>query len=94
MKRLFLLFLALLLIIDLAEDGRIGKAVPDLSVNCFDCKISLEDSHSVYPFPNLAYADSPKIFGHWQILPLMPVVPPLLRRINFCGKGSSGGIPL
>ena len=97
MKRIVLLILALLLLLDLAEDGCLGKAsfVPShssaetsvTSPHCYDS--GKVDSRSALPSP-----DYGEMSGLRQLQPVTLRIHPALKIIDYCNTGSSGGIPL
>jgi hypothetical protein len=96
MKRVVLLILVLLLVIDLGENGCLGKAAfvaPDSSATTslisplLDCSGKVD---SLYPLPSQGGEIS-------RLMPLRPVtllVQPALKVIIYNHTGSSGGIPL
>jgi hypothetical protein len=96
MKRLVLLLFALLLVVDLAEDGRLGKArfvAPHSSV-----KVSVASPHG--GTVTLDSLDKPPpgtalgIPRHPLSQIGIPVVHHYLKHLDSCNTGSSGGIPL
>jgi len=97
MKRLVLLLLALLLVCDLAADGTLGKAKgfsPHSSV-----KVSGTSPH-YFAAGKLDYSHAKKC-AVWRgppsqsrHRPLTSVIHQTLRIIDYCHRGSSGGIPL
>jgi predicted small lipoprotein YifL len=98
MKRLVLLILVLLLLVDLAEDGCLGKAM--LYLPCPSAKTSVTSCHQ---HPGSGQSDfghdlaSPKVPGsprHGEARPVSLQVPPHLQIMHCCHRGSSGGIPL
>ena len=99
MKRLLMVIFALLLLLDLADDGCFGKA--NLDPHHYDANtviISLNQSPSgkmdfQHEFPA---ADLPEAHSH-QNFPSIYLyfrVQPSLKLIVFSQKSSSGGIPL
>ncbi len=98
MKRVVPLILVLLLLVDLAEDGCLGKATAYLP--CPSAKTTVTSSHHS---PDSGQSDS----GHELASPKVPGrpyrgearsvslhVPPTLTRIDCCHLSSAGGIPL
>jgi predicted small lipoprotein YifL len=98
MKRMLLLILVLLLMIDLAEDGCLGKASAYLP--CPSAKTTVKSSHQ---HPGSGQGD----FGHelsttnvsvrpchGEAQPVGLHVSPILLIMHCCHLGSSGGIPL
>jgi hypothetical protein len=98
MKRFALLILALLLIMDLAEDGYLGKVkfcLPHSSA-----KTSVTSSHH-HPDSGqidfrheLGPPDFPGRPHPANVRPLTLHLPPTLQIMNCCHLTSSGGIPL
>jgi hypothetical protein len=98
MKRMVLLILVLLLLVDLAEDGCLGKATPYLP--CSSSKTTVTSSHNC---PGSGQGDfghelaSPKAPGcprHDEARPVSLQIPPTLQIMHCCHFSSSGGIPL
>jgi hypothetical protein len=97
MKRVVLLILVLLLVIDLGQDGHIGKATfvpadsaakPSLtSPPQYDC--GNVDSHYTRPVANYW-----EMSGRCQFQPIEILVQPALKIITYCHTGRSGGLPL
>jgi hypothetical protein len=96
MKRVVLLILVILMLIDLGEDGCLGKAkfVPpqsfaetSLTSPLLDCSGKVDSHYKLPP-------------GCWEISRLMQFqmvtqrVQPVLKIIIYNNNGSSGGIPL
>jgi hypothetical protein len=95
MKRLVLLILVLLLVIDLA-DGCLGKAMfvaPDSATNS-SLTSSLDDCSGKIDFPYILPSQAGEISHLLQFQPVMPVVQPALKIIISNHTGSSGGMPL
>ncbi len=96
MKRGILLIVALLLVLDLAEDGYLGRAkfVPPHS----SAKTSLTsspqfdsakiDSSDLPPSQNWAKIPCPR-----QVQPVMQPAQQSLKITTYCNNGSSGGMP-
>jgi hypothetical protein len=98
MKRLVLLILVLILMVDLAEDGYLGKATPYLP--CPSAKTSLTSSHN-HPGSGqtdfrheLASTDLPGSPHYDEAQPTILLLPHTLQIMHCCHLGSSGGIPL
>jgi len=96
MKRVVLLILVLLLVIDLAEDGCLGKAKfapphsfakTSLTSPLLDCSGKV-DSH--YKLPTGCWGRSRLM----QFQTVTQWVQPVLKIIIYNNNGSSGGIPL
>jgi hypothetical protein len=98
MKRVVLLMLVLLLLVDLAEDGCLGKVT-----FCLPCPSAKTTVTSFHDCPGSGQSD----FGHEVASPNVPGrsrygearslslhVPPTLQIIRCCHLSSSGGIPL
>jgi hypothetical protein len=91
MKRLVLLLLAVLLVLDLAHDGSLGKVKcvsPDSSVKVSHAAGKLNDLH----FLKYAVWLGSPIQSRYQ--PLVHGTHQAIRIIDCCHRGSSGGIPL
>ena len=97
MKRLVLLLLAVLLVLDLSHDGCLGK------VKCISPHSSVKVSgFSTRYFPagkldyphELKRADWPGPPSQSRNQPLVPLNHQTLQIIDYCNTGSSGGIPL
>jgi hypothetical protein len=97
MKRLVLLLLAVLLVLDLAHDGSLGK------VKCVSPDSSVKVSHaSPYNFAAGKLNDLHFLkYAVWLGSPIQSRYQPLvhgthqaIRIIDCCHRGSSGGIPL
>jgi hypothetical protein len=96
MKRGVLLILALLLLLDLADDGYLGKAkfVPPYST----AKTSLTsapqyDTGKIDSSGSLPSPDWRDMSGPRHLQPVMPLVQLARKIITPCNNGSSGGIP-
>jgi hypothetical protein len=97
MKRMVVLICALVLVLDLSDDGRLGKAasvVPHSPVKSLEVSSdhygSVEpDCHNKLPLITFQCA-SRQSFGK----PLCHVVQHTRKIIHFCNLTSSGGIPL
>jgi hypothetical protein len=98
MKRMVLFILVLLLMVDLAEDGYLGKV--KFCLPCHSAKTSVTSSHHN---PCSGQGDfqhelaSPEVTGsirHGEAKPVRLQVPPTLQVIHCCHLSSSGGIPL
>jgi hypothetical protein len=98
MKRMVLLILVLMLLVDLAEDGYLGKAT--FCLPCPSAKTTVTSSHNC---PGSGQGDfghelaSPKAPGcprHDEARPVSLHVPPILQIIHCCHLSSAGGIPL
>jgi predicted small lipoprotein YifL len=98
MKRLVLLILVLLLLVDLAEDGCLGKAT--LYLPSSSAKTSLDSS---YDCPGsgqsdfgceLATSNVPGRSRYGEPQPVSLNVPPTLQISYCCHFSSAGGIPL
>jgi hypothetical protein len=96
-KHTLLLILALLLMLDIAEDGFLGKATFELPPAAAKTSVSaphhissgqVDCRHKVPP-PNLC--DPP---GQANYQPVSFRVQPTLKIIDYRNNGSSGGIPL
>jgi hypothetical protein len=97
MKRIILLILVLLLMVDIAEDGFLGR------VNFYLPHPSAKTSitFSVHPHTGqtdfgheLAFLDLPGRPWYGSTQPVTLQVPPTLQIIHCCHLSSSGGIPL
>jgi hypothetical protein len=97
MKRGILLSLALLLVLDLAQDDCLGKAKfvtlhssaevsPAFPLQC--------DSRVVDALITLPLSDRWKNWNKREFQPVLQRVQIALKIIVFCNNGSSGGIPL
>lgn len=97
MKRLVLLTLAVLLVLDLAHDGCLGKArfiSPHSSVKVSDASPhNLAAGKLDYPH-ELMCADWRRPRSQGRNQPFDPGIHQTLRIIDGCLRGSSGGIPL
>jgi hypothetical protein len=98
MKRMVLLILVLILMIDLAEDGCLGKVTVYLPHP--SAKTSVTSSHN-HPDSGqtdfrheLASLNLPGSPRHGDAKPVTLGLPHTLQIINCCHRGSSGGIPL
>jgi hypothetical protein len=97
MRQAFLLIFVMVLLIDLGQDGCLGKAVlvpPDFSANTSLASpapgdAGKIDSHSTLPSP-----DAREMPSQWQSQPVALRVQPGLKIIACNHTGSSGGIPL
>jgi hypothetical protein len=98
MKRVVLLILVLMLLVDLAEDGCLGKVT--FCLPCPSAKTTVTSSHDC---PGSGQGDfghelaSPKVPGcslRGEARPVSLHVPPALQIIHCCHLNSSGGIPL
>ncbi len=97
MKRLLLFILVLLLMIDLAEDGCLGKVkvnLSGLSAKICDTSSDHPDSGQTDFRLELASADLPGTPRLGDTQPLTLRVPPTLKIIHCCHLSGSGGIPL
>jgi hypothetical protein len=98
MKRMVLLILVLLLMVDLAEDGCLGKATPYLP--CPSAKTSVASSHNHPGSGQTDFRHEPTStdlsgslrYGNTQ--PTNLLVPHTLQMMHCCHLGSSGAIPL
>ena len=98
MKRIVLLILVLILMLDMAEDGYLGNGrvyLPNPSA-----KTTLTSSHDcpgsghtdfLYELRSADLSGSPR---HGNAQPVTPNVAPTLQIIDCCHLNSSGGIPL
>jgi hypothetical protein len=97
MKRLVLLILVFLLMLDFAEDGCLGKATFDLPHPSAKTSV-ISSSHPVSGQTDcqheLASLDLPGSLRHGDAQPVTLRVPPTLQIILCCHLSSSGGIPL
>jgi hypothetical protein len=96
MKRVVLLILVLLLLIDLGEDGCLGKATfvaPQSSAQTSLTSPLLDCSGKVGP-PYTLPSDGGEISPLLQFQPVTLLVQPALKIIIYNHTGSSGGIPL
>jgi hypothetical protein len=98
MKRLVLLILVLLLMVDLAEDGCLGKATPCLP--CSTAKTSVTSFHN-HPGsghssfqPALSPTDLSMSLRYGKAQVVTPHLPSTLQKMLCCHLGSSGAIPL
>ncbi|OGP72529.1 MAG: hypothetical protein A2Y80_09850 [Deltaproteobacteria bacterium RBG_13_58_19] len=98
MKRMVLLILVLLLLMDVAEDGCLGKAkvyLPHPSA-----KTTFTSSHNHPDFAQidfrhkLAFTDLPGSRCHGNGQPVILRLPITLQIMHCCHLSSSGGIPL
>jgi hypothetical protein len=98
MKRLVLFILVLILLVDFAEDGYLGKAkfcLPSPSA-----KTSVTSFHHHPGSGQTVFHEelgSPKVFvspSHGEARPASLQVPPTLQIMHCCHLSSSGGIPL
>ena len=97
MKRGVLLILAVLLLIDLADDGCLGKAkfLPPHSSTKISLTFPLDcDSESVDTTYAPPASNRWEICGRKQFQAVLIGVQTTLKIITFCNNGSSGGIPL
>ena len=96
MKRVVLLILVLLLLVDLGEDGQLGKATfvapqPDAKTSLVSPLVDCSGkADSRYTLP----VDGWGICRLLQCTPVTPAVQPSLRIIIYSYTNSSGGIPL
>jgi hypothetical protein len=97
MKRMVLLILVLLLLVDLVEDGCLGKVnfyLPNPSAKTSVTSCPQPDSgHTDFQY-EFASTDLPESFRHGDTKPITLRVPQTLQIIHCCHLGSSGGIPL
>jgi predicted small lipoprotein YifL len=98
MKRVVLLFLVLMLLMDLADDGCIGKATFYLPHPTAKTTVTSCDSHPCSgqgdSGPELTSQHGPGPPRHSENRTVRPHVPPTLQIILCCHLSSSGGIPL
>jgi hypothetical protein len=97
MKRGIVLIVMLLLLIDLGQDGCLGKAVlvpPDSSAPTSLTSPPQYEAGKVDSHYKLSLAKSGSTSGWWQFQPLSLRVQPALKIITCCHTTSSGGIPL
>jgi hypothetical protein len=97
MKLSLLLILALLLLIDLAEDGFLGKVnfyVPNTSAKTSIPSSPQPDSGKTDFQHELASADLPGSTLYGDAQPVTFRLPPTLQIIHYYHLSSSGGIPL
>jgi hypothetical protein len=97
MKRAILLIVLLLLLIDLGQDGCLGKAdavPPDFSAQSSLASPAQGDFGKIDPHFTLASPDCWEIFGQWQFQPIALRVQPTLKIITCNHTSSSGGLPL
>ena len=97
MKRVVLLILVLMLLIDLADDGCIGKAnfylpAPSTEISVTSCPYS-DSGHTDFSY-EFASTDFPESFKHGDTKPVTLRVLHILQIIHCCHLSSSGGIPL
>jgi hypothetical protein len=98
MKRIVLLILVLLLMVDLAEDGCLGKATPYLPSP--SSKTSVTSSHNRPVSDRTDFRCELAFTGLWRSLPysngqlVILHVPPTLQILHCCYLSSSGGISL
>jgi len=97
MRGFLLVFLVLLLLIDLAEDGFPGEArfvcpLSPLSGSVATCsQYTLEQADS---WCEPSVPDSPEIFTHYQNQTVTVNFLNNFKKIIFCHHNSTGGIPL
>jgi hypothetical protein len=97
MKRAFLLIFAVLLLLDLADDGYLGKVkfVPPHSSAKTSLTSTLQSNSGGgdlrYTMPSPAHTET---CDRKQFQPILLRVHPTLKIIFSCSNGSSGGIPL
>jgi hypothetical protein len=98
MKRMILLILALLLIMDLAEDGYLGKVKFCLPHPSAKTSINSSNDHpgsgQTEFHPELASPDFPGPPNTVNVRPSTLHLPPILQIMFCCHLSSSGGIPL
>jgi hypothetical protein len=97
MKRGIVLIVLLLLLIDMGQDGCLGKAplVPcDFSAHTSLTSPPQYEAGKVDSHHKLSLANSRGLSGWWQFQPLSLRVQPALKIITCCHTTSSGGIPL
>ena len=97
MRRLLLLIFMLLLLIDLGDDGFLGKArfvSPVSPAAGSSVSPSHYDVEQVDSWGELPLRDSLKIFNHYQDQTLTCSFLNSLQKISFCQAISSGGLPL
>jgi hypothetical protein len=97
MKRMVLLILVLLLMIDSAEDGLLGKtklALPDSSVKASVTSSHHPDSDQNNFRQDMASTDLPQNPNHGDSHSVNLRFLPCLQIIDCCHFSSSGGIPL
>jgi hypothetical protein len=97
MWRFLLVFLALLLVVDLADDGFLGKARFVSPVSPFSDSVAPDPQYNVElvdSWCGLSLPDSLGIFYHYQSQTVTCRFLDNLKRISFCQASSSGGLPL
>jgi hypothetical protein len=97
MQRVVLLILVLFLLVDLAEDGCLGKVNfyipnPSAKTSVTSCPDS-DSSHTDFRY-EFASTDVPESFRHGDTEPVTLLVPQTLQLIHCCHLSSSGGLPL
>jgi hypothetical protein len=98
MKRLVLLILAMLLLVDMAEDGYLGKV--KFCLPNPPAKTTITSSHhnpcsgQSFSQHELALPKLPGSLPYGEALPVSLHVPPTLQIMHCCHLSSSGGIPL
>jgi hypothetical protein len=97
MKRVVLLILVLLMIVDLAGDGSYGQAPDDLPVAITKTSITTPH-HAVSGQVDFRHQFAPanlwKPPSQANYQPVTFMVQPTLKIIDYCNTGSSGAIPL
>jgi hypothetical protein len=98
MKRMLLLILVLLLMMDLAEDGCLGKAKFNLSNPSATTSVTQTDDQPDSDKTDFrhepASIELPGSPHHGGPRPVIPHLPHTLQIIHCCHISSSGGIPL
>jgi hypothetical protein len=97
MKHIVLLILALMLLIDLAEDGCLGKAnfyLPSSSAKSSITSFYHSDHQNFPSSSGLPSADWWEANVQWPVRSVTPGLQLALKIIACCNMGSAGGIPL
>jgi hypothetical protein len=97
MQRVIVLMVMLLLLIDLGQDGCLGKAVlvpPDGSAGSSLTSSPQYEAGKADSHHKLSLANSRGLSGWWQCQPVSLRVQPALQIIIYCHTNSSGAIPL
>jgi hypothetical protein len=97
MKRGILLIVLLLLLVNLAEGGRFGKAKflpPDSTTKASLTTFQHDGSGKIDFSGAMPSPDLCKIFSPRQSQPIRSEGHPTFKLINACNNGNSGGIPL
>ena len=96
MKRMVVLLLGLLLLLDLSGQGSLGVVLGlsnSDSVSSLTSLSQYDDGNFVFPSILPGPDQVRKGTGLWQLQPIMFEDQPTLKIIIFCHSGGSGGIP-